>query len=139
VVVSTSKLNSNGVLTFDKIFIKIILKESILCKCCNNEAPISCYAKGVSFEDKISNVSFKSLSPKGFLVQVLFQGLGVGSSVHYTDVHFPGAEDGKCVATTVPRSNSLTPIGWFSVLIHPLVGGLLHPLDAPNSDVPPYP
>ncbi len=75
------ELNSSGVLTSNKIFTKIVSKESLSCKCYDNEALIPYCAKRVSFEDKIFGVGFKFLSPEGLLVQVLFWGLGVGSSV----------------------------------------------------------
>ncbi len=42
------------------------------------------------------------------------------------------------MASTSPRSSSLMSVGWFLVLIRCLVGDLLHPLNAPNLDFPPY-
>ncbi len=53
---------------FDIIFIGIVLKESHLCRCYDNNAHVSCYTKGVSFGDKIFDVGFEFLSPKGFSV-----------------------------------------------------------------------
>jgi hypothetical protein len=71
----------------------MVLKEKMLCKCYNSDVPISYCAKRVSFKDKISSVGFEFLPPKGLLVQVLFWGLGVISSVCSIDVHFLGAKN----------------------------------------------
>jgi hypothetical protein len=43
------------------------------------------------------------------------------------------------MASIGSRSNSLMLVGWFPVLVHPLVGDLLHPLNVPDLDFPPYP
>jgi hypothetical protein len=43
-----------------------------LCRCYDNNALVSCYAEGVSFGDKISDVHSKFLSLEGLSVQVLF-------------------------------------------------------------------
>lgn len=63
IAVSAPKLNSGGVLTSSKVFIRIILKEIMSCKCHESEAPISYYVEGVSFKNKVFNVGFESLSP----------------------------------------------------------------------------
>lgn len=42
------------------------------------------------------------------------------------------------VASTGPRSNSLTLASWFPILVCPLMGDLLHPLDALDLNFPPY-
>jgi hypothetical protein len=67
----TSKVNFGGVLTFDKIFTRIVLKESMLYRCYDNDALISCCTRGVSFGNKISNVGSKYLFPEVLPVQVL--------------------------------------------------------------------
>jgi hypothetical protein len=123
VVVLMSESNSGEVSTFDKIFTKITLEESLSCKCYNNEALISCCAKGVSFKDKIFYVDFKFLSPKGLLVWVHFWGFSVVFDVRSMNVHLPDAEDGGNgfnwpkvkllnVSNMVFDSN-LSSCGWF--------------------------
>ncbi len=89
-----SKSNTSEVLTFDKIFTKIVSEESLSCKCYNNEALVSCCARGVSFGDKIFGVGFKSLSPVGLSIWVLFWGFSVVFSVRSIGVHLPNVEDG---------------------------------------------
>jgi len=71
----------------------MVLEESLLCKCCNCDALVSYYVGGVSFGNKIPSVGSESLSLEGLPIWVLFWGLGVISSVHSTNVHFPNAED----------------------------------------------
>jgi hypothetical protein len=63
VAVLASKSNSSGVLTSDKIFTKIISKENMSYRCRKSDALISCYAEGVSFENKVFGVGSESLSP----------------------------------------------------------------------------
>jgi hypothetical protein len=82
VAILALKLNFGGVLTYDKVFTKIVWEESLSYKCCYGEAFVFCYTKGVSFgEDKISTIGFESLSPKGFPIWVFFQRLNVGFCV----------------------------------------------------------
>jgi hypothetical protein len=64
-----------------------------LCRCYDNNAFVSYCVKGVSFVDKISDEGFEILSLKRLPIQVFFQGLGVISSVRFTNVHFPDAKD----------------------------------------------
>jgi hypothetical protein len=75
------------------LFIEMVLEESHLCRCCNNDALISYYAKRVSLNDDISGVGSKSLSQNELSIRVLFWGLRVVSSVHFVDVRFPNVED----------------------------------------------
>ncbi len=57
---------------FGRLIIGFILEESPSCICCNSDVLMSCCTKGVSFNDNISNVGFKSLSLKGLPIKVLF-------------------------------------------------------------------
>ncbi len=57
---------------YDIIFIGIVSEQGHLCRCYDNNALVSCYAEGVSFGDKISDVHSKFLSLEGLSVQVLF-------------------------------------------------------------------
>jgi hypothetical protein len=98
VTVLVSRLNSYGVWTFGKIFIGIVLKESLSCKCWDNEGLVFCYIGGVSFGsfgDMISSVGFESLFPKRLPVWVLFRRLGVGFGVRSIDMCLFGGEDGR--------------------------------------------
>jgi hypothetical protein len=51
VAISTLELNSGGVSTSNKIFIIMVSKEILLCRCYNNDVLVSCYVEGVSFEN----------------------------------------------------------------------------------------
>jgi hypothetical protein len=89
-----SESNSSEVSTFNKIFTKIVSKESLSCKCYNDEVLVSCCARGVSFGDKIFGVGFKFLSPIGLSVRVLFWGFSAVFNVQSIGVHLPDAEGG---------------------------------------------
>ncbi len=56
------ELNSGGFSTSNKVFTKIVLKESESWKCCDNETFIFCCIGGVSFGNKISGVGFVTRS-----------------------------------------------------------------------------
>ncbi len=71
----------------------MVLKESCSCRCCNKDTHVSCWTRVVSFGDIISGVVYKSLSPKGLLVQVLFWGLGVAFGDHFVIIYFHGVEN----------------------------------------------
>jgi hypothetical protein len=76
------------------MFITIMVsEESRSCKCYDSNAPVSYYTEGVSFSDNISDVASESLFPKGLLIRVLLQGLGVVFGVCTTNVCFLGVED----------------------------------------------
>jgi len=95
VMVLALKLNFGVISTSDKIFIKIVSEESLSCKCCDSEAFVFCYTKGVSFKNKIFSLGFESLSPKRLPIWVLFGRLNVGFGVQFISVCLPGVEDGK--------------------------------------------
>ncbi len=94
IIVPMLELNSNGISTSGKIFIEIVSNESLSYRCCDSEAPISCYTESMSFGDKISSVGFEFLSPKGFSIQVLLWGLDVSYSVWSVDTRLLSVEDG---------------------------------------------
>jgi hypothetical protein len=71
----------------------MVSEESLLCRCCNNDVPVSYYVEGVSFEDKIFDVGFESLSVKWFSIWVVLCRFHVVSSVYSTNVPFHGVED----------------------------------------------
>ncbi len=95
VTVLALKLNFGVGPTSDKIFTKIVSEESLSCKCCDNEAFVFCYTEGVSFKNKIFSLGFKSLSPKGLPIWVLFRRFNVGFGVQFVNVCLPSVEDGK--------------------------------------------
>ncbi len=95
VTVLELKLNFGVVSTSDKIFIKIVSEENLSCKCCESEAFVFCYAKGVCFKNKIFSLGSESLSPKGLPIWVLFGRFNVGFGVQFVNVCLLGVEDGK--------------------------------------------
>lgn len=95
VIVLVLELNSGGDSTFDKVFTTIVSKENLSCKCCDSEAFVFCYARGVSFGDKIFSTCFEFLSPKGLPVWVFFQTLNVGFGVRSIGVCLLSVENGR--------------------------------------------
>ncbi len=89
VAILTSKLNSNGDSTCSKILTRMVSKESMSCRCCDNDVLVSYCVEGVFFKDRISGVGSEFLSPKRLLIWVFLGGLDVISSVRSADVAFP--------------------------------------------------